>query len=58
MTDDRELHVVTGAFGYSGRYIGPMRLPSWAGEHAATPGRRYATELGRRKDRRVAYADA
>jgi short subunit dehydrogenase-like uncharacterized protein len=42
---DRRLHVVTGAFGYSGRYIAERLL-------------RAATELGRRRDRRVAYADA
>jgi NADH dehydrogenase len=37
---------------------GGTKLSAWAGEHAATLGRRYATELGRRRDRRVAYADA
>lgn len=37
---------------------GRTRLSSWAREHAATLGRRYATELGRRRNRRVAYADA
>jgi uncharacterized protein YbjT (DUF2867 family) len=37
---------------------GETKLSSWAREHAATLGRRYATELGRRRDRRVAYADA
>ena len=37
---------------------GRTKLSSWAREHAATLGRHYATELGRRKDRRVAYANA
>jgi len=37
---------------------GQTKLSSWAREHAATLGRRYATELGRRSDRRVAYANA
>ena len=37
---------------------GQTRLSSWAREHAARLGRRYATELGRRRDRRVAYANA
>jgi NADH dehydrogenase len=37
---------------------GKTRLSSWAREHAATLGRRYATELGRRRNRRVAYANA
>jgi len=38
--------------------VGRTRLSSWALEHRATLGHRYATELGRRRDRRVAYADA
>jgi len=37
---------------------GQTKLSSWAREHAAALGRRYATELGRRRDRRVAYANA
>jgi NADH dehydrogenase len=37
---------------------GAARLSAWAREHAATLGLRYATELGRRRDRRVAYAAA
>ena len=37
---------------------GTTRLSAWAREHAATLGLRYATELGRRRDRRVAYAAA
>lgn len=37
---------------------GNTRLSSWASEHKATLGRRYASELGRRRDRRVAYRDA
>jgi len=37
---------------------GQTKLSSWAREHAATLGRRYATELGRRRNRRVAYANA
>ena len=37
---------------------GQTKLYTWAREHAATLGRRYATELGRRRDRRVAYANA
>lgn len=38
--------------------VGRIRLSDWAREHAATLGRRYATELGRRRDRRVEYAKA
>jgi NADH dehydrogenase len=37
---------------------GRTKLSSWAREHSATLGRRYATELGRRRNRRVAYANA
>jgi uncharacterized protein YbjT (DUF2867 family) len=37
---------------------GQTKLSSWAREHAATLGRRYATELGRRRNCRVAYASA
>jgi NADH dehydrogenase len=37
---------------------GQTKLSCWAREHAASLGRRYATELGRRRNRRVAYANA
>jgi NADH dehydrogenase len=37
---------------------GQTRLSDWAHEHADTLGRRYATELGRRRDRRAAYGNA
>jgi NADH dehydrogenase len=37
---------------------GQAQLSAWAREHAATLGRRYATELGRRRNRRVAYVNA
>ncbi len=35
---------------------GKTKLTEWARENAATLGRRYASELGRRRDRRKAYA--
>jgi NADH dehydrogenase len=38
--------------------VGRVKLSAWAREHAGTLGRRYATELGRRRDRRAAYARA
>lgn len=38
--------------------VGEIRLSAWAREHAATLGRRYATELGRRRNRKLAYAKA
>jgi NADH dehydrogenase len=37
---------------------GKTRLSEWAREHADRLGRRYATELGRRRNRRVQYVDA
>jgi NADH dehydrogenase len=37
---------------------GDTKLSVWAREQADTLGRRYATELGRRRNRRVAYANA
>lgn len=36
---------------------GPTRLTDWAKEHADTLGVRYASELARRRDRTIAYAD-
>ena len=38
--------------------VGSVKLSEWARENAASLGRRYATELGRRRDREAAYADA
>jgi uncharacterized protein YbjT (DUF2867 family) len=38
--------------------VGQTRLSEWAREHADTLGRRYATELGRRRNRRAAYVNA
>lgn len=37
---------------------GSIKLSEWAREHADTLGRRYASELGRRRDRKAAYEDA
>jgi NADH dehydrogenase len=37
---------------------GQTRLTVWARDNAATLGRRYATELGRRRNRRAAYVNA
>ena len=36
--------------------VGRIRLTDWAREHASTLGRKYASELGRRRDRKAAYA--
>jgi NADH dehydrogenase len=38
--------------------VGRIKLASWARENAAVLGMRYATELGRRRDRDTAYARA
>lgn len=38
--------------------VGRIKLSAWARQHAQTLDRRYATELGRRRDRSVAHAEA
>jgi NADH dehydrogenase len=38
--------------------VGRVRLSDWAREQRGRTGRRYATELGRRRDRSVAYVKA
>jgi NADH dehydrogenase len=38
--------------------VGRIRVSAWARQHAPTLGRHYATELGRRRDRQTAYANA
>jgi NADH dehydrogenase len=38
--------------------VGEVKLSAWAREHRASLGRRYASELGRRRDREVPYANA
>ena len=43
---EQELHVVTGAFGSSGKHIASRLLAE---------GRRYASELARRRNRQEAY---
>jgi nucleoside-diphosphate-sugar epimerase len=63
-----ELHVVTGAFGYSGRYITQRLIGAGHSVRTLTNspdranplglGAVYASELGRRRDRRTAYAGA
>jgi NADH dehydrogenase len=35
---------------------GETKLTDWARQHAGSLGRRYASELARRRDRREAYA--
>ncbi len=45
----RELHAVTGAFSYTGKYIA-QRLSEWAERHADTLGQKYARSALRRTD--------
>jgi len=58
ITRDEVEGLMQGLLATSSEPTGHTKLSSWAREHAATLGRRYATELGRRKNRRVAYVNA
>lgn len=58
ITRDEVEGLMQGLLATDSEPTGQTKLSSWAREHAATLGRRYATELGRRRDRRVAYANA
>jgi len=57
ITCDEVEGLMCGLLATKSEPVGRTSLSSWAREHAATLGRRYATELGRRRNRRVAYAD-
>ena len=58
ITRDEVEGLMQGLLATDSEPAGQTKLSTWAREHAATLGRRYATELGRRRDRRVAYANA
>ena len=58
ITRDEVEGLMQGLLATRSQPTGRTKLSSWAQEHATTLGRRYATELGRRKDRRVAYVNA
>lgn len=58
ITRDEVEGLMQGLLATESEPAGQTELSSWAREHAATLGRRYATELGRRRNRRVAYANA
>jgi NADH dehydrogenase len=58
ITGDEIEGLMQGLLATESEPTGRTGLSSWASEHAATLGARYATELGRRRDRRVAYAKA
>jgi uncharacterized protein YbjT (DUF2867 family) len=58
ITRDEVEGLMQGLLATASQPTGHTKLSSWAREHAATLGRRYATELGRRRNRRVAYENA
>ena len=58
ITRDEIAGLMQGLLATDSEPVGQTRLSDWAREHADTLGRRYATELGRRRNRRAAYANA
>jgi uncharacterized protein YbjT (DUF2867 family) len=58
ITRDEIEGLMRGLLATDSEPAGHTKLSVWARGHADTLGRRYATELGRRRNRRVAYADA
>jgi NADH dehydrogenase len=58
ITRDEVEGLMQGLLATESEPAGQTKLSVWAREHADTLGRRYATELGRRRNRRVAYANA
>jgi len=58
ITRDEIRGLMEGRLVTSSAPTGTIRLRAWARENADALGRRYASELGRRRDRRVAYEDA
>jgi NAD(P)-dependent dehydrogenase (short-subunit alcohol dehydrogenase family) len=58
ITRDEVEGLMQGLLATGSEPAGRTKLSTWAREHAETLGRRYASELGRRRNRRVAYVDA
>lgn len=58
ITRDEIRGLMAGLLATGSEPTGHTRLSAWAREHALTLGKRYASELGRRRHRRLAYADA
>ena len=58
ITRDEIAGLMQGLLATESEPVGQTRLSDWAREHADTLGRRYATELGRRRNRRAAYSNA
>jgi NADH dehydrogenase len=57
ITRDEVVGLMQGLLYTGSEPLGTTRLSVWARENAAGLGVRYATELGRRRDRRAAYRD-
>jgi NADH dehydrogenase len=58
ITRDEIAGLMQGLLATESPPAGQTRLSDWALQHADTLGRNYATELGRRRNRRVQYANA
>lgn len=58
VTRDEIRGLMEGLLATGSQPIGEVRLSDWARENAQVLGKHYATELGRRRDREVAYIDA
>ena len=58
ITQDEIAGLMQGLLATESPPVGKVKLSAWAREQAAVLGMRYATELGRRRERDVAYADA
>ena len=58
ITRDEVEGLMQGLLATESEPAGRMKLSAWAADHADTLGTRYATELGRRRNRIVAYAAA
>lgn len=58
MTWDEIKGLMQGLLATDSPPVGRVKLSVWAREHAAVLGRRYASELRRRRDREVEYANA
>jgi NADH dehydrogenase len=58
ITRDEVEGLMQGLLATESEPAGQIKLSAWALENADTLGRRYATELGRRRNRSVAYASA
>jgi NADH dehydrogenase len=58
ITRDEIEGLMEGLLATDSKPAGTTRLTDWARDHADTLGRHYATELGRRRNRRLAYSDA